>query len=129
MTQRPILKKQYPEMKNSEISKLLGSNWQREPAHVRQPHIDREAREREVYKKKIHAWREEKELEEKAAREQRVEVAKQYARDLQGTDGGYSDPSTAFNADVDDPEYFDITDTPHDGIASESFVPNISDGK
>lgn len=47
-------------MKNTDISKLLGKEWKAVPQEVRQPHIDKEAREREVYHKKISAWRKQK---------------------------------------------------------------------
>lgn len=44
-------------MKNTDISKLLGLEWRAAPQEVRQPHIDKEAREREEYHRKVSAWR------------------------------------------------------------------------
>ena len=44
-------------MKNTDISKLLGAEWRAAPPEVRQPHIENEAREREVYHTKISEWR------------------------------------------------------------------------
>jgi hypothetical protein len=44
-------------VKNTDISKLLGLEWRAAPQEVRQPHIDKEAREREEYHKKVSAWR------------------------------------------------------------------------
>lgn len=53
-------------MRNTEISKLLGQEWKCAPAHVRQPHIDKEAVEREEYHRRVAAWRERKEEEKRS---------------------------------------------------------------
>jgi len=57
-TRRATLIREYPDLKNTVISKLLGQEWKEAPPEVRQPHIDREAVEREDYHRKISAWRE-----------------------------------------------------------------------
>lgn len=44
-------------MKNTDISKLLAKEWKTASQEVRQLHIDKEAREREEYHRKIAAWR------------------------------------------------------------------------
>jgi hypothetical protein len=49
---------QHPDVRNTDISKMLGEEWKNAPAGVRQPHIDKEAREREEYYKKVAAWKE-----------------------------------------------------------------------
>jgi hypothetical protein len=74
-------------MKNTEISKLLGLQWKSSPLEVRQPHIEREQRERDSYKSKIAEWRTQKEKEEAFAKKQRQAVTAQYMRS-----GGYNDP-------------------------------------
>ncbi|VEU36000.1 unnamed protein product [Pseudo-nitzschia multistriata] len=56
-TRRTALIEENPHMKNTDISKLLGKEWKAAPQQVRQPHIDKELYEREVYHKKITAWR------------------------------------------------------------------------
>jgi len=59
-TRRTALIEENPHVKNTDISKLLGKEWKAVPQEVRQPHIDKEAREREAYHKKISAWRKQK---------------------------------------------------------------------
>ncbi|KAL3909972.1 MAG: hypothetical protein SGILL_007876, partial [Bacillariaceae sp.] len=54
---RSELKQENPGMKNTEISKLLGEEWKNCPIHIRQPHIDKEKREREFYHKAVAMWR------------------------------------------------------------------------
>jgi len=70
-TRRAALIREYPNLKNTDISKLLGQEWKVAPPEVRQPHVDREATEREDYHKKISAWREQqRQNKEMAAAEQ-----------------------------------------------------------
>jgi hypothetical protein len=54
---RSELKKENPDVRNTDISKLLGEEWKKAPANVRQPHIDKEACEREEYYRKVATWR------------------------------------------------------------------------
>jgi hypothetical protein len=84
------LKRENPERKNTEISKLLGELWKKSPAHIRQPHIEREQRERESYKCRIAEWREKRQREEDHAKQQRIAVAEQYVQS-----GGMSLPTTS----------------------------------
>lgn len=56
-TRRKELIGENPNVKNTDISKLLGLEWRAAPQEVRQPHIDKEAREREEYHRKVSAWR------------------------------------------------------------------------
>ena len=74
------MKQENPNMKNTEISKLLGQQWKEAPQEVRQPHIDREHRERELYKGVIAEWRKQRRKEEACVRQQRIAVAEQYIR-------------------------------------------------
>ncbi|KAG7357335.1 high mobility group box domain containing protein [Nitzschia inconspicua] len=55
---RTELKKQHPGVKNTDISKMLGDEWNNAPVEIRQPHINKEAQEREEYYKKVEAWKE-----------------------------------------------------------------------
>ena len=51
-------------MKNTEISKLLGEEWRNCPAHVRQPHINKEKREREEYHRRVAIWQQNRKPED-----------------------------------------------------------------
>jgi hypothetical protein len=55
---RAELKLQHPGARNTDISKMLGEEWKNAPSEIRQPHIDKEAREREEYYKKVATWKE-----------------------------------------------------------------------
>lgn len=79
-TERKKVRDQYPGMQNTDISKLLGKMWKESPLSVRQPHIDREQRERETYKKKIAKWRQERKDEELLSRKKREAVAAEFAK-------------------------------------------------
>eukprot|EP00539_Tryblionella_compressa_P000806 CAMPEP_0178747804 /NCGR_PEP_ID=MMETSP0744-20121128/8535_1 /TAXON_ID=913974 /ORGANISM="Nitzschia punctata, Strain CCMP561" /LENGTH=165 /DNA_ID=CAMNT_0020401101 /DNA_START=170 /DNA_END=664 /DNA_ORIENTATION=+ len=65
-------------MKNTDISKLLGEEWKKLPPHVRQPHIDKEAREREEYHQKTSAWREQRRNEEAVERLKQAAVTEAF---------------------------------------------------
>lgn len=46
-----------PDMKNTEISRLLGEMWRNSTEEERRPHVEKEKEEREKYKKAISEWR------------------------------------------------------------------------
>eukprot|EP00980_Cylindrotheca_fusiformis_P026287 scaffold15718_cov126-Cylindrotheca_fusiformis.AAC.5 len=94
-TERKRLKGLYPAMKNTDISKLLGRNWREAPASLRQPHIEREHRERQIYKVKIAQWREEKEKLELQIRQKREALAQQYVANARV--GDFSSPKVEQN--------------------------------
>lgn len=66
---RTLLKKQHPEMKNTEVSRLLGEMWRNAPDSERRPHIDKEKEERDKYKFAIAAWRKDAEARQEAQKE------------------------------------------------------------
>lgn len=55
---RRAIKDANPDMRNTEISRVLGEMWKKATAEERAPHIEREAAEREKYKVAIAKWRE-----------------------------------------------------------------------
>ncbi len=72
---RGIIQAQYPTMKNTEVSRILGEMWSSATEEERRPHIEREIFEREKYK----VAREEFKLEQQAqkARQREEENQKQ----------------------------------------------------
>lgn len=56
---RSQLKVEHPDVKNTDISRMLGELWRQLPEQERSPHVDREKIERDKYKIAIAAWREE----------------------------------------------------------------------
>jgi hypothetical protein len=79
-TQRPKLKKEHPDLKNTELSVLLGQQWKAAPPEVRQPHIAREEHDREIYKARIFEWRRHRKAEETFQKQHRQAVAEQFVR-------------------------------------------------
>lgn len=66
---RSKLKEENPDMKNTDISRLLGEMWRNLPPEEREPHVQKEKSEREKYKIAMAAWKSENEAKEAAARE------------------------------------------------------------
>uniref|UniRef100_A0A7S2EU25 HMG box domain-containing protein n=1 Tax=Trieres chinensis TaxID=1514140 RepID=A0A7S2EU25_TRICV len=76
---RRLIKEENPEMKNTEISVRLGEMWRHAPEAERQPHIDREIREREKYKIEMAKWRKEHEAKLEAQRRAQEEQLRQFS--------------------------------------------------
>ena len=62
---RHELRKQNPDTKNTEISRILGQMWRSLTDEERRPFIEKEKEEREKYTAAIADWREKKEVETK----------------------------------------------------------------
>jgi HMG (high mobility group) box len=73
--QRSHIKKSNPELKNTEVSSILGEMWRNLTDEERAPHVDREWQEREKYKIAIATWREENGAKLEAERKVHVEQA------------------------------------------------------
>lgn len=74
---RALLKKQHPEMKNTEVSRLLGEMWRNAAEGEKRPHIEKEKEEREKYKVAIAKWRKEAEEKQKAQQKAQSEWVEQ----------------------------------------------------
>lgn len=74
-TKRSEIKTDNPDMKNTEVSRILGELWRNLSDEERAPHVERERQQREKYKIAIAAWREENEAKLVAERKFQVEQA------------------------------------------------------
>jgi hypothetical protein len=70
---RSDLKKKHPEIKNTEVSRLLGEMWRSASEEQRKPHVDKEKAEREKYKVAIAEWRKDYEAKQTAQRNAHAE--------------------------------------------------------
>lgn len=73
---RRIIKEKNPEMRNTEVSKVLGDMWRNATPEEKEPHLQRELKEREQYKKDTAVFNKEKaerEAEEEASRKAQTE--------------------------------------------------------
>lgn len=57
-TKRKSIKDEYPGIRNTEVSRILGDMWKKASPEEQAPHIEREAAERQKYKVAIAKWRE-----------------------------------------------------------------------
>ncbi len=65
---RQQIKTDNPEMKNTEVSRVLGEMWRSLSDEERLPFVEREKEEREKYKLAIAEWRQEMEAKKEAQR-------------------------------------------------------------
>jgi len=55
---RTKIKSENPQMKNTEVSRILGEMWRNAPDKDRRPYINKEKEEREKYKTAVAKWKE-----------------------------------------------------------------------
>jgi len=67
---RKTIKDQNPEIKNTQVSRLLGEMWRNASEEDRKPYVDKEKKEREKYKVAIADWRKEFEAKKEEQRQQ-----------------------------------------------------------
>lgn len=53
---RPQLKSEYPELKNTDISKLLGQQWKEMDEETKSPYVTKENSDRNRYREEMKAW-------------------------------------------------------------------------
>jgi hypothetical protein len=87
---RSQIKESNPDMKNTEISQVLGEQWRNLNANDRSPFVDMEKIEREKYKKCMAEWKIEHEKSESNRKAQAMDAAEQsaYANESQQVMGG-----------------------------------------
>lgn len=74
MGKRQQIKKENPEMKNTEVSRVLGEMWRNLTDEERRPFVDKEKSEREKYKVDIAEWRKQAEEKQEAQRKAQAVV-------------------------------------------------------
>lgn len=73
---RRLIKGENPGMRNTEISRVLGEMWKESSDEQKNPHVEREARERATYKIDIANWRKEDSVRKESAKKEQIEQAK-----------------------------------------------------
>lgn len=77
---RSKIKEENPEMKNTEVSRMLGEMWRNASKEQRKPYVDKEREEREKYKIAISEWRVDYENKKEEERKQRAAQQAQQAQ-------------------------------------------------
>ena len=105
MTKRKELKERNPELKNTEISSILGELWRKTADEEKRPFVQQEEIEREKYKEKMSVWREKKAKEDLMKKEREAEntakaiAEKKMKAELVSSKGPY--PPEDFNSKID----------------------------
>ena len=71
---RTTVRAEHPDLKNTDISRLLGERWKSASEEERRPFLEKEKQAREQYSKDIAEWRKKRHDEEEAMRKHRQEV-------------------------------------------------------
>lgn len=77
MTKRKELKAENPQLKNTEISRILGGLWRDTEEGEKKPFIEREEKERENYKERMSAWRKKKSKDDQIKKKKETERTQQ----------------------------------------------------
>jgi hypothetical protein len=72
---RQEVRAKYPDLKNTELSSMLAVMWRDATDEVKQPHLEREAGERERYHEKMVVWKQD--AEARAEQEKMQKLAMQ----------------------------------------------------
>jgi len=91
---RQKIKQENPEMKNTDVSRILGQMWRSLSAEERQPFVDRERSEREKYKIALSEWKEKDEARKSMERKRQAELAEQAAE----YHAGYGQPYGVYSS-------------------------------
>ena len=73
MTKRKELKEKNPDLKNTEISRILGELWRNTGVEEKRPFVEREEKERQSYKERMSAWRIKKAKDDEVKKRQETE--------------------------------------------------------
>jgi hypothetical protein len=92
---RTQIKQDNGDMKNTEVSRLLGEMWRNAPEEERRPHIEKEKGEREKYKIAIAEWRAEFEAKQEAQKKANAEQLAM-TTSMQGHEQGQGQPNMQY---------------------------------
>lgn len=110
-TRRKVVKKDNPDMSNTDVSRLLGEMWRNGSVADLAPYVDIEKRERADYKERIKTWRDKEARKDAASRTSHRKVQKMvdYTPPAQYAYDSFVDPSMSFEPvrihSVDDATY------------------------
>jgi HMG (high mobility group) box len=76
---RSVVKKDNPDMSNTDVSRLLGEMWRNASRKEREPYVLEEEKERAIYKEEIKNWRDEQAKLDAASRTSHKTVQKMAA--------------------------------------------------
>jgi hypothetical protein len=95
-TRRKVVKKDNPDMSNTDVSRLLGEMWRNASQVDRAPYVNQEERERADYKQRIKAWKDKHAQIEAAQRtsHQKLQKMVDYAPPAQRAHNSFADSMT-----------------------------------
>lgn len=74
VNKRKEIKKENPDLKTTDISRMLGRLWRETSEEEKRPYVEREEIERVQYKEKMGAWKKKKEMKDREEAEKRKQV-------------------------------------------------------
>jgi hypothetical protein len=102
-TRRAKVKKDNPDMGNTDVSRLLGEMWRNASPKERAPYVEQEEQERAIYKENIKKWKDEQARMDAASRtsHHRMDAAshhsvQNYHHQSQGYERSYTSGSGSF---------------------------------
>lgn len=79
---RPVIRKEFPDLKNTDLSGILAERWRSACEEERRPHLERELREREKYHIEMARWKESEQQRNQEQQQQDEEESKHYQNTL-----------------------------------------------
>jgi HMG (high mobility group) box len=93
---RRQIKEANPNMRNTEISRVLGELWRNASDDVKLPHVEREKQEREKYKVAIADWRTEYNQKVDDQQKQQADQVQYFSNSFYGTEQSHESSSITY---------------------------------
>lgn len=113
---RSLLKKQYPHLKNTDISSILSKMWREAPNEEKIPHFEREKEDRKKYHEAMAQWKKVKEEENSLkidSKDEKLENDQELIKMINTID--FLDlPASNFNvnySDIEEPSTLDLSES------------------